>query len=164
MRVLGSIRTIQGLWLEKYLHRAFDHRRTRGEWFRLEDAEIALLLSTPQADRVGDLPTAIIALHRQNTRRLAPKKKKPLRPRVVFMSDEEYAGIIGRNVRQARESAGLTQEQLGVKAGMAAPHVSRLEAGGHLPSLKTVKRVAEALDVDVPDLLPTPKPRKRRKP
>lgn len=82
------------------------------------------------------------------------------------MSDSEYARIIGENVRKARETAGLTQDEVQTRTGIAAPHLSRLEAGRHLPSLKTVKRVAEALGVDVCELLPKPsrpRPRKSRK-
>jgi transcriptional regulator with XRE-family HTH domain len=77
------------------------------------------------------------------------------------MSDEDYARIIGENVRKAREGAGLTQDEIEKRTGIAAPHLSRLEAGRHLPSLKTVKRVAEALGVDVCDLLPKPRPARK---
>jgi transcriptional regulator with XRE-family HTH domain len=76
------------------------------------------------------------------------------------MSDEDFARAVGQNVKAARETAGLTQKQLGERAGIAPPHVSRLETGEHLPSLKTVKRVADSLGVEVADLLP--KPARRR--
>ena len=79
------------------------------------------------------------------------------------MSDREYAAAVGVRVRAAREAAGLTQAQLGERAGIAVPHLSRLEAGPHLPSLKTLKKVAESLGATVCDLLPDGRPRKKGK-
>lgn len=72
------------------------------------------------------------------------------------MTDEELAAAIGTNVRTARTKAGLTQGQLGGKAGIAVPHISRLEAGTHLPSVTTLKRVADALEVPICSLLDPP--------
>jgi transcriptional regulator with XRE-family HTH domain len=77
----------------------------------------------------------------------------------VRMTDEELARIIGGNVRSARASAGLTQAALGEKSGIAVPHISRLEAGTHLPSVTTLKRVADVLEVPICSLLdPPPSP------
>lgn len=77
------------------------------------------------------------------------------------MTDEELAGVIGENVRSLRAAAGLTQAQLGEAVGMAVPHVSRLEKGGHLPSLRTLNRVANALGVTVCRLTERPPPAAR---
>lgn len=74
----------------------------------------------------------------------------------VRMTDEELAAVIGRNVRAARERAGLTQTGLAERSGMAAPHISRLEAGTHLPSVTTLKRVADVLEVPICSLLDPP--------
>lgn len=72
------------------------------------------------------------------------------------MSDEELAAVIGRNVRDARESAGLTQSELSERTGIAVPHVSRLEKGTHLPSVATLKKVSDALKVPICSLLEPP--------
>jgi len=77
------------------------------------------------------------------------------------MSDEDFAREVGQNVRDARERAGYTQARLSELTGIAVPHLSRLEAGGHMPSLKTVKRVADAMGLTVCELMPPKKPRKR---
>jgi transcriptional regulator with XRE-family HTH domain len=69
------------------------------------------------------------------------------------MTVEELAATIGRNVRAAREAAGLTQLLLSERTGIAAPHVSRLEAGTHLPSVITLMRVADVLEVPISSLL-----------
>jgi transcriptional regulator with XRE-family HTH domain len=85
------------------------------------------------------------------------------------MTDEELAAIIGRNVREARERADLTQATLSERTGIAAPHISRLEAGTHLPSVTTLKRVADTLRVPICSLLesvpaePTANKRRPRK-
>jgi transcriptional regulator with XRE-family HTH domain len=74
----------------------------------------------------------------------------------IPMTDEELAAIIGRNVRAARTAAGLTQGALSEKTGLAAPNISRLEAGTHLPSVATLKKVADTLQVPICSLLDPP--------
>jgi transcriptional regulator with XRE-family HTH domain len=55
---------------------------------------------------------------------------------------------------RAREDANLTQEQLAVKAGSSFTTVNRLEGGKITsPSFATIAKLAEALHVDVADLL-----------
>ncbi len=43
---------------------------------------------------------------------------------------------------------GLTQTALGRLLGMAQPAVARLESGEHVPSLDTLVRLADALDIE----------------
>ena len=61
--------------------------------------------------------------------------------------------ILGRNVREARHRAGLSQEQLAFEAGMKRSYVSDLERGTRNPSVKAIGRLALALGVEPPDLL-----------
>lgn len=61
--------------------------------------------------------------------------------------------ILGRNVREARHRAGLSQEQLAFEAGMKRSYVSDLERGTRNPSLKAIGRLALALGVEPPELL-----------
>lgn len=77
------------------------------------------------------------------------------------MTDEELAAIIGANVRAARTQAGLTQGDLAARTGIAVPHISRLEAGTHLPSVATLKKVSDALEVPICLFLDPPKPKKK---
>ena len=74
----------------------------------------------------------------------------------IPMTDEELAAIIGRNVREFRERAGLSQKAMSEKTGLAQPHVSRLEAGTHLPSVATLKKVADTLRIPICSLLDPP--------
>jgi transcriptional regulator with XRE-family HTH domain len=65
----------------------------------------------------------------------------------------ELPKILGRNVREARHRAGLSQEQLAFEAGMKRSYVSDLERGTRNPSVKAIARLAVALGVEPPDLL-----------
>jgi transcriptional regulator with XRE-family HTH domain len=67
-----------------------------------------------------------------------------------------WAAVIAANVRAAREAARLSQSQLGERAGMVVPVISRLESGKHLPSLASFLKVAEALGVPPGELLREP--------
>ena len=67
---------------------------------------------------------------------------------------EEYASLepkyrLASSLIQLRLSRGLTQEQLGEMLHTKQSSIARLESGSSLPSLTTIKRVAEALDADV---------------
>jgi transcriptional regulator with XRE-family HTH domain len=61
--------------------------------------------------------------------------------------------ILGRNVREARHRAGLSQEQLAFEAGMKRSYVSDLERGTRNPSVKAIARLAAALKVSPSELL-----------
>lgn len=48
-----------------------------------------------------------------------------------------------------RLAKGLTQEDLAKRLNTKQESIARLESGGSMPSLSTVKRVADALDADL---------------
>ena len=56
---------------------------------------------------------------------------------------------LASTIIRLRLAKGLTQEQLAKFLNTKQESIARLESGGSLPSLSTVKRVAEALDADV---------------
>ena len=47
----------------------------------------------------------------------------------------------------ARKKTGLTQKQLAERTGMAQGDISKIENGNANPSLRTLKRLAEAMDM-----------------
>lgn len=54
-----------------------------------------------------------------------------------------------RTLKQARTSAGLTQEQLEELSGVSQAVISRLERNAAArPAFETVKRLAAALDIE----------------
>jgi len=52
---------------------------------------------------------------------------------------------LGQNIRQLRNEAGLSQDQLAVKADMTKRYVQMIESGQKCPSLATVKQLHDAL-------------------
>ena len=47
----------------------------------------------------------------------------------------------------ARKQAGLTQKELSERAGIAQSDISKLERGNANPSLRTMQRLANAMDM-----------------
>ncbi|HEX5527013.1 MAG TPA: helix-turn-helix transcriptional regulator [Solirubrobacterales bacterium] len=60
---------------------------------------------------------------------------------------------VGGNIAEARQRAGLTQEQLGKRASIRPNDISRLECGHYSPHLQTLVRLAGALEVSAANLL-----------
>lgn len=50
----------------------------------------------------------------------------------------------------------MSQEQLGVKAGLSGRTVARIESSGGSPRFDTIRRIADALGVDPADLIAEP--------
>jgi transcriptional regulator with XRE-family HTH domain len=57
------------------------------------------------------------------------------------------------NLRNARERGGLTQEQVALASGVPQGHHSRIETGKHDPGIRTLVRIAKALNTTPADLL-----------
>lgn len=58
----------------------------------------------------------------------------------------EPAVAFGRVLRRLRLEAGLTQEELGFDASLRRTYISVLELGRQQPSLKTILKLAKALN------------------
>nr|WP_271218885.1 helix-turn-helix transcriptional regulator [Streptosporangium carneum] len=54
---------------------------------------------------------------------------------------------LGEAVRLRREQLGLTQSELAERTGLRQPAVARFEAGGTMPTIPTLERLAEALEM-----------------
>jgi transcriptional regulator with XRE-family HTH domain len=63
----------------------------------------------------------------------------------------DHRPVFARRLLQARTAAGLSQRQLGIRAGLepsvASPRVNQYEQGKHEPRPEAVKRLAEALGI-----------------
>jgi transcriptional regulator with XRE-family HTH domain len=55
--------------------------------------------------------------------------------------------VVGENVRRYRVAAGLSQEELAARVGVAQSYISALEAGKRNPTILTVWHAATALKV-----------------
>jgi ribosome-binding protein aMBF1 (putative translation factor) len=53
---------------------------------------------------------------------------------------------IGQAVRERRLAFGLSQVELASRAGMTQPALSRLEAGGVIPTIPLLERISATLD------------------
>jgi ribosome-binding protein aMBF1 (putative translation factor) len=56
---------------------------------------------------------------------------------------------LGREVRALREAKGWSQRELAEASGMTQPAVARCEAGGTMPTLPVLERLAVALEVEL---------------
>jgi transcriptional regulator with XRE-family HTH domain len=54
---------------------------------------------------------------------------------------------IGAKIRQLREQQGFTQADIETRTGLKHCHISRIENGHNLPSLKTAQRIVDALNL-----------------
>jgi transcriptional regulator with XRE-family HTH domain len=65
------------------------------------------------------------------------------------MDAEFWSEVIGANVFACRCAAKMTQDELAkaLDGKTTRQAISRLESGKHLPSLKTLLKIAEALNV-----------------
>lgn len=68
------------------------------------------------------------------------------------MKDELQAAL-GRNLRRHRRERGLSQEKFAEVLGFHRTHAGALERGEENPSLRSVEKLAAALEVDPRDLL-----------
>jgi transcriptional regulator with XRE-family HTH domain len=64
---------------------------------------------------------------------------------------------LGRNIRQLRESRGLTQEQMAKVSGIPRATWGHLESGAANPTLSVLHRVAAALQVPIEELTAEPR-------
>ena len=59
----------------------------------------------------------------------------------------------GRRLRELRQQRGLSQEKLGELAGLDRTYISSAEAGRRNVSLKTICKLAKALEVEARELV-----------
>ena len=60
---------------------------------------------------------------------------------------------IGQRIRRYRKACGLSQEALAGRVGISVTHMSHIETGNSVPSLKTLIDIINALDCSADELL-----------
>ena len=69
------------------------------------------------------------------------------------MSPQAVGAQFGRNLAEVREWEGLSQKQLAHRIGMSQSDVGRWERGERVPRLDYVVKLADAVGLQVRDLL-----------
>jgi transcriptional regulator with XRE-family HTH domain len=59
---------------------------------------------------------------------------------------------LGRALQEVRDKRGLTQEALSLETGVHRNYIGGIERGERSPSVEAIVKLAEALDVTLPDL------------
>ena len=65
----------------------------------------------------------------------------------------QFLEILGKNIRERRNVNGLSQEKLAFSVDTARNYIGCIERAEKKLSLKTLYKIAKALDVKVEDLL-----------
>lgn len=69
------------------------------------------------------------------------------------MNDEEFAAKIPENLSKIRKQLRYTQKEVAEKAGLNPNYYAKVERGDGVPSVKTLYKIARALDVTVTDIV-----------
>jgi transcriptional regulator with XRE-family HTH domain len=64
----------------------------------------------------------------------------------------KICGIFGKKVRDLRISQGLTQEELGEKAGLHYKYIGAIERGERNLSLESIEKIAKGLGIGIGEL------------
>lgn len=59
-----------------------------------------------------------------------------------------FAHEVAMRIIAYRAEHGISQSELGRRVGLRQPHIARLEAGDHEPSLTTLARLSRALGIE----------------
>lgn len=68
-------------------------------------------------------------------------------------ADEFFRQLAGERIANARKAVGLSQTALGAKLGVPQSQISRIERNPDRTTVRTLKRIAKALGVDVSALV-----------
>jgi transcriptional regulator with XRE-family HTH domain len=66
---------------------------------------------------------------------------------------QDIQRVVAERIKKIRKAKGITQEQLAELAGLNRTHLYRLESGKQSMTLRTLKLVADALNVRVRELV-----------
>lgn len=56
-------------------------------------------------------------------------------------------GNLGKNLRDARDRLGITQEEVAARSGVQAGEISRIERGKRDPQVSTLEKIAAAVEM-----------------
>ena len=76
-----------------------------------------------------------------------PMNKKRIPKRDLYLKK------VGRTIREARKSKGMSQESLALSSGLDRSYVGGVERGERNLSILNLKKIAEALGLGISELL-----------
>lgn len=71
------------------------------------------------------------------------------------MTDKEFLKRIGGNIAKKRKEKGLTQLDLCALINMEKPNLSAIENGRQNATALTLKKISDALEIEVAELITT---------
>lgn len=72
---------------------------------------------------------------------------------MINVRDKKYLKDFGKNLREIRTKADVTQESLGLDAGLGKNQVGLIERGEVNVTISTLKKLAKSLKVEPKELL-----------
>jgi transcriptional regulator with XRE-family HTH domain len=69
------------------------------------------------------------------------------------MKEKNYLIKIGRNIKELRKEKGISQVELAYMCNFEKTNMSRIESGNNNPTIRTLLKIANALDVDLFEIL-----------
>lgn len=72
--------------------------------------------------------------------------------KLYVMDNREFYKQLGRNIRCQRDKMGMTQQELADKLGISLNFMGKIEVAFSKPSLDTLIKIANGLDISVSDL------------
>jgi len=72
---------------------------------------------------------------------------------LVYIPKVDIFKELGKNIRSIRKQRGLTQEELGIKAGVDPKYIGEIERGKANITIRTLLNISEVLETTVGELL-----------
>jgi transcriptional regulator with XRE-family HTH domain len=69
------------------------------------------------------------------------------------VNEKIFLKKLGRNIQRLRTEKGISQVELGYKCDFEKSSMSRIEAGGTNPTILTLKKIADALYINLEELV-----------
>ena len=115
----------------------------------------------------NDLPITNHTIQRNHLRAIPPLRKIPPGQEGVDPVPKEKPKVnIGEVIRSYRGQRGLSQGDIERRTGLLRCYLSRVENGHTVPSLETLAKIAEAMEIALADFFPgaeTPRDRDTQK-
>ena len=103
---------------------------------------------------IQDGKPAFAVIPWEDYRKLLKGQAQPDESDVWFPNEVVKANVRGESLIKAwREHFGFTQEELAARAGIKQPALARLEKADSSPRKSTLKKLADAMDINLEQLI-----------